>query len=121
MLSHGGGSGFDRAQMKVGFCFETGFGTEKDEEQEFFWYQSAALQHFAPGETEVGRCYEFGKGVAADPELAASWYKRRRSRAIPTGSAAMASAWNRVSEWKKTRRKPFSGIRRQLFTGMPQE
>ena len=115
--------GFDRAQMKVGFCFETGFGTEKDEEQEFFWYQSAALQHFAPGETEVGRCYEFGKGVAADPGLlAASWYKKAAEQGYPDGECCYGVCLEQgVGVGKKTRRKPFSGIRRQLFTGMPQE
>lgn len=66
------------AQYNFGYCYEKGYGIEKNEEEAIKWYRKAAEQGYHNAQFEVG-FYEFAKGVLdamfSDIEEATYHYK----------------------------------------------
>ena len=54
------------AMADLGYCYERGFGKEKDQAAAVAWYRKAAQNGHAGGMTNLGWCYESGMGVAQD-------------------------------------------------------
>ena len=109
--------GYVPAFYQLGRCFQYGLGKDRDPEEAFHCYLTAAEVGFDRAQMKVGFCFETGFGTEKDEEQEFFWYQSAALQHFAPGETEVG----RVSEWKKTRRKPFSGIRRQLFTGMPQE
>ena len=63
------------AQFKLGYCYYSGQGVEKDYSQAVYWYKMAA--GCSPqAQYELAKCYYFGQGVEKDYSLAIYWYKK---------------------------------------------
>jgi len=67
----------------VAHCFETGVGSDKNDEMSFQWYskafesfKSAAREGKIEAQNLVGRFFEIGKGVAKDEVQAAKWFTK---------------------------------------------
>ena len=56
------GKGDVAARCKVGFCYETGEGTEQDYHKAVEWYIKTAAQGDAGAQLNLGLCYERGNG-----------------------------------------------------------
>lgn len=64
-----------RAQLALGFMYETGRGLGQDFKEAFRWYHLAAKQGNAEAQNTLGVRYENGKGVAQDFKEALRWYQ----------------------------------------------
>ncbi len=58
--------GLAQAQCKLGECYYSGWGVEKDEAEAVNWYRKAADQGLAEAQYKLGRCYYSGRGVEED-------------------------------------------------------
>jgi TPR repeat protein len=67
--------GHAAAQYKLGTCYETGRGVEKDAVEAVRLYRLAADQGHASAQCNLGFCYYTGKGVAKDAVEAAKLYR----------------------------------------------
>ena len=54
-------------------CCDRGWGTEKDPEAAFYWYQQAAERGDATSMIGVANCYANGTGTDADPAKSLEW------------------------------------------------
>ncbi|RIB19847.1 kinase-like domain-containing protein [Gigaspora rosea] len=58
----------------LGYCYEYGIGTEKDENKAFTYYQKSADMNDSNGMYQVGYCYYLGIGVEPDNHKAFKYY-----------------------------------------------
>lgn len=68
--------GYARAQWKLGYCFQHGFGVAVDLAAAVTWYERAAKQGLAAALCNLGVCYEKGLGVAVDMNKAIALYEK---------------------------------------------
>ena len=68
--------GHEKAQYRLGRCYDKGYGVRENDKKAFEWYMKAARQDYAKAMYQVGRCYLKGKGVAADRAKATMWFKK---------------------------------------------
>ncbi|RHZ54973.1 hypothetical protein Glove_421g50 [Diversispora epigaea] len=68
--------GNSEAQFDLGWCYEKGIGTTKNEEKAFQWYLRSAEGGEHSGQNNLGWCYEEGIGTTKDEEKAFKWYLR---------------------------------------------
>ncbi len=68
--------GHEKAQYRLGRCYDKGYGVREDDKKAFEWYMKAARQDYAKAMYQVGRCYLKGKGVTANETEARKWLKR---------------------------------------------
>jgi len=54
------------AQFRLGWCYDTGQGVAKDEQEAVKWYRKAAEQCHVGAQVNLGISYYFGKGVPQD-------------------------------------------------------
>ncbi|RIB14213.1 hypothetical protein C2G38_2195749, partial [Gigaspora rosea] len=73
---------------KLGYCYEYGIGTEKDENQAFKYYKKSADMNNPKGIYQVGYCYYLGIGVEIDKHKAFTYYLKS------------AEAGNSMGIWK---------------------
>eukprot|EP01125_Pyxidicula_operculata_P017379 TRINITY_DN6081_c2_g2_i1.p1 TRINITY_DN6081_c2_g2~~TRINITY_DN6081_c2_g2_i1.p1 ORF type:complete len:1447 (+),score=418.11 TRINITY_DN6081_c2_g2_i1:24-4343(+) len=66
----------DEARVKLGECYEEGYGVEPDFRKAAKYYRLAAENEHTQSQYNVAECYEFGVGVDIDPKAALEWYKR---------------------------------------------
>ena len=83
----GAKGGHPRCWFRLGLCFETGAGGDKDLGEAFRCYRQAHQAGFTPATTALGVCYEWGRGVAADLPRALALYRDAAERG---GGRAMA-------------------------------
>lgn len=68
--------GDSKAQYNVGWCYDTGNGTETNEYKAFEWYMKAAQQGLPNAQYNVGLYYHIGHGTEKDPTKAFEWTKK---------------------------------------------
>ncbi|RIB30117.1 kinase-like domain-containing protein [Gigaspora rosea] len=73
---------------KLGYCYEYGIGTEKDENQAFKYYKKSADMNNPKGIYQVGYCYYLGIGVEIYKHKAFTYYLKS------------AEAGNSMGIWK---------------------
>ncbi|RHZ86353.1 hypothetical protein Glove_52g57 [Diversispora epigaea] len=66
--------GYGGGQCNLGYCYENGIGTTKDEEKAFLWYLKSAEGGNHEGQYNLGTCYQYGIGTTKDEEKAFLWY-----------------------------------------------
>ncbi|RHZ85635.1 hypothetical protein Glove_63g61 [Diversispora epigaea] len=66
--------GSHMAQYNIGYCYQHGIGTTKDEEKAFQWYLKSAEGENTTGQNNLGYCYKHGIGTTKDEEKAFQWY-----------------------------------------------
>ncbi|RHZ44900.1 hypothetical protein Glove_707g76 [Diversispora epigaea] len=63
-------------QNNLGYCYEKGIGTTKDEEKAFQWYLKSAEGGNLMGQYNLGHCYHDEIGTTKDEEKAFLWYMK---------------------------------------------
>jgi len=58
--------GHTRAEIRVGFYYDVGFGCSEDPERAAYWYRKAAAKNEPKALFSLGLCYAKGIGVAKD-------------------------------------------------------
>ena len=64
------------AQNVVGWRYEVGKGTVKNDIEAFNWYKKAAENGNRIAQSNLGICYEYGRGVSKDLSQAVKWYRK---------------------------------------------
>jgi TPR repeat protein len=67
--------GHARAQTRLGFMYDLGFGVTKDSKEAVRWYRLAAKQGYAWGQNNLGWSYRDGDGVTKDSKEAIRWLR----------------------------------------------
>ena len=60
----------------LGFCYENGYGIEKDYKQATIYYHKAANQGLVEAQFNLGICYYNGYGVEKNPAEAVKWFRK---------------------------------------------
>src|SRR5947208_2796633 len=58
----------------LGFCYENGIGTDKDENKAFELYLESANGNNIIGQRNLGHCYQYGIGISKDKKKAFACY-----------------------------------------------
>lgn len=88
-------------QMWVGYCYDEGKGTKKDDVKALHWYQMAADNGNAWSMYRIGWKYEFGEGVEADLVKAFRWYKKAATEGEVEGQYNLADMYEDGKGTKK--------------------
>jgi len=104
-----------KAQVFVGYLYETGQGVRKDYEKAAKWYEKAAWQSNVTAQTQLGDMYRQGRGVPQNYVLAYMWLdlasQQGNKQALTLKNAVsskmsasqLAGAKNLVRGWKARR------------------
>lgn len=68
--------GDSHGQCMLGYCYETGFGTVKNQEKAISWYEKSSLQNNPTAIFNLATVYKEGRGVTKDLEKAIELYKK---------------------------------------------
>ena len=60
----------------LGYMYEKGLGTQKNDNTAVKYYTSSAMLNYAPAQYNLGLMYEYGAGVKQDMKEAVKWYER---------------------------------------------
>lgn len=69
-------NGNAEAQCKVGICYYSGDGIEKDLKAAIEWYRKSAEQGYAEAQNRLGVRYNRGDGVEENDEIAIEWFRK---------------------------------------------
>ena len=75
--------GDSRAQCNLGYCYEMGYGIDRDVKKAVKWYQRAAEQDNARAQYNLGVCYQAGLGVERDPDRAEEYFNQAAKNGDP--------------------------------------
>jgi len=64
------------SQLRIGFCYDKGFGVTQDYYEAAKWYRKAAEQGNAYAQHNLGVFYDKGRGVTQDYYEAVKWYRK---------------------------------------------
>ena len=81
-------AGDARAQVDVGYAYETGDGVAKDINQALYWYRKSADQGNKDGQANLGYYYYSGLAVTQDYKQAFYWFKKAADQGL-----ARAQTW----------------------------
>lgn len=68
--------GDSHGQCMLGYCYETGFGTVKNQEKAISWYEKSSLQNNPTAIFNLATVYKEGRGITKDLEKAIELYKK---------------------------------------------
>lgn len=90
-----------QAQCALGERYRYGRGVDRDAALAFAWFQKAALQGYADGQSKLGAMYFAGRGGAGPGTRGSSFSGRARprNRAMPLPRAIWAGLTKRVGGW----------------------
>lgn len=74
-----------KAQNELGWRYNNGEGTAKDQATAVIWFRKAAEQGYPKAQRNLGLSYLFGEGVAEDPTKAVKWLTLAANQEDPTG------------------------------------
>lgn len=77
------------SQYRLGWCYLSGIGVEKDPAQAVEWVRKAAEQGFAPAQFELGMSYRYGNGVEKDPAKGAKWLQKAADQGYEEAKEAL--------------------------------
>src|SRR4030095_494515 len=92
-------------QKILGYFYENGIGTIKDEEKAFQWYLKSAEGGDHSGQYNLGDCYENGIGTTKDEEKAFQWYLNQLKEEIIWDRINLGDIIKIESEPQKMRKK----------------
>lgn len=69
-------TGDSQAMVNLANCYYNGYGTPKDYDKSFYWYQQAADKGDADGQCYVGVMYHEGYGVKKNDKIAVKWFEK---------------------------------------------
>ncbi len=68
--------GHEKAQYRLGRCYDKGHGVNTNEKLAFQWYYKSATQGYAKAQYQVGKSYKNGEGVTQDRQKAVAWFTK---------------------------------------------
>ena len=80
--------GHNKAQYRLGRCYDKGLGVKEDDQAAFNWYMKSAAQGHAKAQYQVGKCYKNGEGVAKDRAKAFLYFTKAAKQ--DNGNAQLA-------------------------------
>ncbi|RHZ86859.1 hypothetical protein Glove_43g14 [Diversispora epigaea] len=80
-------------QNELGYCYQNGIGTTKDEEKAFQWFLKSAEGENSSGQSNLGYCYNHGIGTIKDEEKAFQWYLKSAERGDNNGQFNLGSCY----------------------------
>lgn len=93
--------GYDRAQFRLGLCYDYGIGVSENRTQAVYWYRKAAEKGYDRAQYHLGLCYDNGIGVSKDYSQAVYWYRK----AADQGYAKAKSKLKNINGNKKSQKK----------------
>ena len=69
-------NGYHWAQFMIGFCYEDGIGTDRDENKAFEFHTKSARQGNSDAMNHLGACYRHGNGCDQSDTKAFEWYTK---------------------------------------------
>ena len=69
-------AGNPEAQFNLGVLYQRGEGLPQNDEQAFFWFQSAAEQNYPQAQHNLATAYAEGRGIARNYPKAAEWFAK---------------------------------------------
>lgn len=85
--------GYQGAQNVLAYCYNRGYGVEKDQKKAFYWWLKSAEQGNAASQSAVGDMYLDGKGTEKNEEKAYYWYQKGAEQNEPHCLVMMGSAY----------------------------
>jgi len=82
------------AQWRLGECYATGAGVEKNDAEAAAWFLKAAMQGNVMGQSRLARCYQTGAGLPKDPTEAAKWYVKAAEQGDAEAQCRVAGAYH---------------------------
>ena len=70
------------AQSNLGFMYEYGQGTARDEQQAAYWYRQSARNGLAVAQFNLALMYASGGGIQKDPLRAAYWFRQAAEQGL---------------------------------------
>lgn len=85
--------GYQGAQNVLAYCYNRGYGVEKDNQKAFYWWLKSAEQGNAASQSAVGDMYKDGKGTEKNEEKAYYWYQKGAEQNEPHCLVMMGYAY----------------------------
>lgn len=82
-----------RAQLNLGYMYQTGKDVPQDDAQAAAWFRKAAEQGNAEAEYVLGGLYYEGHGVARDLAQATSWYRKAADQGNASAQVTLGVAY----------------------------
>ena len=76
LLQKSANSGSASGLCSLGYLYEKGIGTQKDEVAAVKFYTLSAEKKYAPAQYNIGLMFEYGTGVKQDKKEAIKWYEK---------------------------------------------
>lgn len=128
--------GDTRAQLNVGFCYESGRGVAKDTTQAIKWFRRAAEQGFDEAQYALGCCYNGDDGFLREPGEAAKWWGKAAAQGyadaqyclglsysmgegVAKNPVEAAKWWKKAAEQDHVDAQYFLGLSYSLGLGVP--
>lgn len=83
-----------KAQNRIGWMYEHGYGVPKDEQQAAAWYLKAAEQGNATAQTNLGMMYRNGRGVTKDEQQAIVWFRKAAEQGDGVAQVSLGAEWH---------------------------
>ncbi|RHZ78315.1 hypothetical protein Glove_166g17 [Diversispora epigaea] len=94
-------------QFKIGYCFQYGIGTAKNEKRAFRWYLKSAEGGNSYGQMLLGNCYQYGIGTVKDEEKAFRWYLKSAEGGNSDGQVILGNCYKNGTGTTKDEVKTF--------------
>jgi S1-C subfamily serine protease len=78
------------AQSNLGFMYEYGQGTARDEQQAAYWYRQSARNGLAVAQFNLALMYASGGGIRQDPLRAAYWFREAAEQGLADAQYQLA-------------------------------
>ena len=78
--------GYDRAQFRLGWMYDMGYGVPEDDKTAVKWYTLAAEQGDSDAQFNLGLMYYYGEGVIQDNIYAHMWINISASNGYENGA-----------------------------------
>lgn len=78
------------AQSNLGFMYEYGQGTARDEQQAVHWYRRSAMNGLAVAQLNLAQMYANGGGIREDPLRAAYWLRQAAEQGLADAQYQLA-------------------------------
>ena len=103
------------AQARLGWCYSSGDGVDKNQVKAVEWFRKAAEQGNAEGQSLLATCYSYGIGVEENLDEALKWYQKLIEQSPDSHFAGyapttMEGLLRDIEYWKRDRREQIQQI-----------
>ena len=104
-------------QMWLGYCYDNGYGVEKNLKEAFKWCEKAALKGYHWSMNRLGEMYESGRGAEKNLKEAFKWYKDVAERGYSRGQFNLGDMYEFGKGTKKNRDKAVFWYKKAIVQG----